>query len=195
MKNIGVAFAGGHGARRADDFYPTPPDATRALLPLIAHWPRNAWEPCCGNGAISEVLRTAGFCIFSSDIVDRGYGDDIRDFFAVELCVCDATTVITNPPFNRAEEFIGHARKLGMERMALLLKVSFWSARKRLSTFQEWPPSSIHPLTWRLDFDGRGAPTMDVMWCLWEPGSTKTRYEPIARPVSETEDWAAELVA
>lgn len=186
MQNLGVAMVGGHGKRRKDDFYPTPPEATRALLPLIAHWPLHVWEPCCGDGAISRVLEREGnFTVHSTDLVDRGYGTGGHDFFKAEASI--AETIVTNPPFKPAAEFILHAADLGIVRMALLLKMTFWNAATRIKIWNWWQPTAIHPLTWRLDFDGRGAPTMDCMWCLWEPGAKDTRFEPIARPMSKTE--------
>lgn len=190
MQNLGVAFVGGHGKRRKDDFYPTPPEATRALLPLIVRWPK-IWEPCCGNGAISRELKAAGHTVHSTDLVDRGYGLGGEDFFRCEVPV--AESIVTNPPFKPAAELILHAHKIGVVRMALLLKMTFWNAAARRKVWGVWRPFSVHPLTWRLDFDGRGAPTMDCMWCIWQPraGREATKFEPLARPMSETESLLA----
>ena len=176
------------GKRRESDFYPTPPEATRALLPLIAHWPRRVWEPCCGDGAISRVLEAEGYSVNSTDLVYRGYGIGDRDFFKCEAIA--TRIIITNPPFNLADEFITHAQRLEVGYMALLLKIDFWNAAKRRRTFYDWPPASVHPLTWRLDFTGAGRPHTNCMWCLWEPrgGNSLTKFLPISRPaVSETE--------
>lgn len=186
-------MVGGHGHRRESDFYPTPPEATRALLPLLAGWPVNrVWEPCCGDGAIARVLEAEGFTVESSDLHNRGYGQGGVDFFETGFARGEA--LVTNPPFKPAAKFIQHARRIGVQRMALLLKMTFWNASTRLAIWEEWRPAAVYPLTWRLDFDGRGAPTMDCMWCLWEPmhRSESTRFEPLARPVSKTE--TAELL-
>src|SRR5215469_6386229 len=142
------------GVRRELDFYPTPPEATRALLPLVKHWPNVIWEPCCGDGAISRVLIENDFTVISHDIADHGYGVSGRDFFANQCSWTGMRTVITNPPFGRAAEFIEHAHKIGIERMALILKINFWSAKKRMALFAQWRPYLIAPLTWRLDFTG-----------------------------------------
>jgi hypothetical protein len=69
--------------------------------------------------------------------------------------------------------------------MALLLKATYWHAAKRIDLFRRHPPAAVHPLTWRVDFDGRDAPTMDVCWNVWQTGTTGTRYEPIVRSVAE----------
>jgi len=41
--------------RAAFEFYPTPPEATRALL-SVESFEGDIWEPACGDGAISKVL-------------------------------------------------------------------------------------------------------------------------------------------
>lgn len=196
MKNLGVAFAGGHGKREKDDFYPTPPEATRALLPLITDWPKVVWEPACGDGAIARVLEEAGCEVWGADLVDRGYGDGGADFFKCEMCV--AETLITNPPFKLAAEWILHAQRIGVQQMALLLKMTFWNAATRNRVWKAWPPRSIHPLTWRLDFDGRGAPTMDCMWCLWgpyDPRQKMTTFYPLSRPAPVMSKTEIDLLA
>jgi hypothetical protein len=40
--------------RQRDDFYPTPPEGTRALL-SVERFEGPIWEPACGDGAISRV--------------------------------------------------------------------------------------------------------------------------------------------
>ncbi len=193
MQNLGVAMVGGHGKRRKDDFYPTPPEATRALLPLIAHWPKHVWEPACGDGAIARELECAGYVVEATDLVYRGFGRGDVDFLKEQRAI--RRTVITNPPFKLAGEFIHHAYDLDVRYMALLLKMTFWNAASRLKAWRRFPPAAVHPLTWRLDFDGRGAPTMDCMWCLWEPGAEATVFEPILRPVAPAMSESESLLA
>lgn len=193
MQNLGVAMVGGHGKRRADDFYPTPPEATLALLPLIAHWPRHVWEPACGDGAIARELESAGYKVAATDLIDRGFGESGVDF--LKTTKARRPTVVTNPPFKLAGQFIEHAHEIGVLRMALLLKMTFWNAATRRKVWDRWPPSALHPLTWRLDFDGRGAPTMDCMWCLWEPHALGTTFKPLPRPIAPTMSETESMLA
>jgi hypothetical protein len=44
-----------HPGRAAHDFYPTPPEAVRALL-SVESFEGSIWEPACGDGAISRTL-------------------------------------------------------------------------------------------------------------------------------------------
>ena len=63
----------GHGNNRVkDDFYPTPTNATMALLQR-EKFDGDIWEPACGDGAISKLLKLQGYEVYSSDLVDRGY--------------------------------------------------------------------------------------------------------------------------
>jgi hypothetical protein len=171
------------GVRRELDYYRTPPSATLALLPLIANWPREVWEPCCGDGAISKILETAGFVVQSSDLADRGYGA-VQDFFEVKSP--RHKTIITNAPFGRAHDFIRHAHSLGVQRIALLLKANFFSSKRSLGVWNTWRPRIIAPLTWRLDFTGAGAPHTDCQWVLWDGLAFQTSIRLLQRqPVPE----------
>lgn len=66
-KGLGPAMVGGgpKAKRRALDYYPTPPEVTRALLReernCIASFARDnrVWEPCGRGGAITFWLSTA----------------------------------------------------------------------------------------------------------------------------------------
>jgi hypothetical protein len=187
VNNIGVAMTGGKTTgREENDFYPTPPEVTQAILDspegqiLKAMPQRLIWEPCVGDGAMANVLKKNGFQIIAGDIIDRGYiGTEIQDFVTARWA--RSPILITNPPYNIAPKFILHAHRLKIEYMALLLKATFWNAISRYDLWRLYPPAAIYPLTWRPDFLGRGAPTMDTMWCVWRPTSSKTFIEPILR--------------
>lgn len=179
MRNLGAAIAGGNGSRRADDFYPTPWEATEALcLWLKRHgwFPEYIWEPACGDGAMARVLEAHGASVHASDLIDRGFGQGGVDF--LKFSVFPSPAVITNPPFNLAADFIVHSRPAKLR--AFLLKAQFWNVAKRLPLFHEDPPAWVLPLTWRVDFTGQKAPTMDLTWCVW--GVPTRGFEPLPRP-------------
>ena len=168
--------------RREGDFYPTPPEATRALA-IVEPFPNEIWEPACGEGAISEVLKSYGFHVISTDIERRGYGGQL-DFLAADIAPCKA--IVTNPPFSLAEPFIRKAHALGIEYMALLLKSNYFHAGKRRQLFIDYRPSIIYPLSWRVDFTGGGANHFDCMWVVWrdlQSENRSTAYSiPLERP-------------
>lgn len=181
--NYGTSVAGYDGSkRRDDDFYPTPPDATVALVRRYAEYiPSTVWEPSCGDGAMARVMRRLmpDRRILATDLVHRGYGMGGLNFLRVPA-LPDRAAIITNPPFNLADNFITHAHELGSPFVALLLKMQFWNARKRVALWHKHTPKAVHPITWRVDWTGQGAATMDLMWCVW--GDVPMSNEPLVRP-------------
>ena len=175
---------GGNDAslRQENDYYPTPPECTYALLSKeLEHLQgMKVWECAGGNGAISKVLEEEGLEVYSSDLVDRGYGDHGIDFLWTMKTDCQA--IITNPPFNLAEQFITHALDdLKVDYLAMLLKGQYWHAKKRAALFERHPPAVVYPMTWRPDFMKRGSPTMDFQWSVWRPHKGGTLYQPMAK--------------
>lgn len=186
---IGAAMAGGKRGdgttrpRQKDDWYPTPPDVTVALLNLLKI-EGAVWEPCCGDGSLAKVISEAGNEVIGTDLVDRGYGiGHGKDYDVTRARELLAPNVITNPPFNIAPEIIDHLMGLNPKMMALLLKSSFWHAASRTPLFRKYPPSRIVCLTWRPDFLNLKRPTMEVSWCVWEADHEgSTVYEIVGRP-------------
>lgn len=178
-------MAGGNptAGRKDHDFYATPPDVTLALLSRIKLL-GPVWEPCCGDGAIGMVLQAAGLSVVGTDLVDRGWGahgggHDVRD---ADRLLC--RDIVTNPPFTEAAGMISHLAPMRPRIMALLLKSTYWSAKKRLPLFAVHPPDWILALSWRPDFSGEGqSPTMEVSWNVWlDGGCGETRFGVLERP-------------
>ena len=115
--------------RVENDFYATPLDAIEDLI-KYEKFEGKIWECSCGDGAISEPLIKAGYDVYSSDLIDRGYGETGVDFLKTDK-VYD--NIITNPPFNLATEFTLHGLNSINKKMALLCKLSFLEGKKRAS--------------------------------------------------------------
>lgn len=168
--------------RRALDFYPTPIEVTIALMDFLDLKERIIiWECACGDGAMSKVIESYGHSVLSSDVNDTGYGEADTSFLTNNKT---ADAIITNPPFNLSEQFIKKAVR-DFPLVALLLKSQYWHAKKRYSLFSENPPSYVLPLTWRPDFlagERGGAPTMEVLWTVWQRGDNVTKYVPLPKP-------------
>lgn len=137
-----------HPSRAAYEFYPTPPEATRALL-AAESFDGDIWEPACGNGWISEVLIGAGHSVVSTDLVDYGYGQAGRDFLAERKAL--AKHIITNPPYGRglgdafAKHALGLARQTG-GKVAMLLPVHSLCHPIRHPFFISHPPAVVYAL-------------------------------------------------
>lgn len=76
MKGYSIAGTSETRDRVENDFYATPEESTKALL-AVEEVIYPAWEPACGQGHISKLL--TGGTVFSTDLVDRGYGV-VKDF-------------------------------------------------------------------------------------------------------------------
>lgn len=185
--NIIVSSVGGNhrNDRQKDDFYPTPNDCTLALINYEKEYfsGKKIWEPACGDGAISKPLISAGFDVYSTDLVGRGFGTPDTDFLST-TDLNDCTAIITNPPFILSKDFIEHSLdKLGVDYLALLLKAQYFHAKSRIELFEKFPPSVVYALTWRPDFLGRGASTMECAWFVWDKNrSGSTIYKLMKKP-------------
>jgi type I restriction-modification system DNA methylase subunit len=128
-KSSALAYVGFNerGDREKDDFYPTPDSATQALLDRVK-LKGNVWEPACGNGAMSKVLINNGYDVYSSDLIDRGYGETGIDFLKSNR---GADNIVTNPPFNLSLEFTLKALELANDKVIMLSKISYLEGIKR----------------------------------------------------------------
>lgn len=178
---IGSRIAGGNTAykRNASDFYPTPPEATQALLDFLKlQKGTRVWEPACGEGHMVDAMKANGLECIGTDI-NTG-----TDFLAADIPE-GTEWIITNPPFSLAEQFIRKSAEHNVA-FAMLLKSQYWHAAKRVALFSTITPAYVLPLTWRPDFlfksRGKGSPLMDVIWCVWIPGARRTEYIPLEKP-------------
>jgi len=165
-----------HG-RNAADFYATPPECTIALLDNYQRLFEGSriWEPACGNGAISKVLEGRNLAVISTDLHDRGYGEGGMNFLTAE---CNCGSIITNPPFNLAADFIEHAATKEVP-FAMLLKSTYWQAAKRYDLFQRTKPLAIIAMSWRpaMSPERGKSGTMDFIWTVWDrKPAKKTEY-------------------
>lgn len=151
--------------RKPRDFYGTPSWVTELVLPYIRA-SAVVWEPACGTGAMTRVLETQ-FPTISTD-VEPGPDHAAIDFFA-----CSApprlngqlpSAIVTNPPYDKAQEFTEHALALmqpvdGM--VAMLMRIDWDSASTRRHLFADCPAWSKKLVL-----------TKRILWFKPPPGST-----------------------
>lgn len=159
--------------RAENDFYPTPDYVTRDLLRLET-FTGSIWEPACGNGAMSKVMINAGMEVYSSDLVDRGYGQPGINFLTEYRKV---NNIITNPPYTLAEEFVYHALDWATDKVALFLKLAFLEGAGRQKMFLSTPLSKVYVYSKRVSFlkngEGKqGSGMIAFAWFVWEHGYT-----------------------
>lgn len=169
--------AGGHG--EPNDFHPTPPRGTRALL-AVERFRGRIWEPACGDGMMSRVLEEARYKVVSTDLVDRGYGEGGVDFLAETRP--RAPNIVTNPPFNLINRFVPHALGLTTGKVAMLARLSFLEGSRRRGMFETTPLARVWVFSSRLAIphnrfrvagyvnkDDRGG-MVPFAWYVWEHG-------------------------
>lgn len=164
--------------REKDDFYATPPAATRAFLD-VEHFHDEVWEPACGDGAMSRVLQDRGYRVVSTDLVDRGCGQHGVDFLMEWQR--RAPNIVTNPPFKLASQFARKALELTTGKVAMLLKVGFLEGVERADLFDKAPFARLWVYRRRQSFlkNGTDATNMNGKggmiaygWFVWEHGYT-----------------------
>ena len=172
--------------RETNDFYATDPEAVRLLLKYET-FSNPIWECACGTGHISNVLKDAGYTVFSSDLIERGYEDITLDFLRFnEEWKGD---IITNPPYKYAKEFAMKAMDVIAKgyKLAMFLKLTFLESFGRKELFDKYPPKVIYVSRGRLgcakngDFAAHSQSAVAYAWYIWEKGY---KGEPIVRWLS-----------
>jgi len=160
--------------RERDDFYPTPPAGTRALL-AVERFEGAIWEPACGQGDMSRELEAAGYQVISTDLLDRGYGEARVDFLMEWQP--RAPNIVTNPPFKHAEGFVRKALSLTTGKVAMLCRLAWLEGKQRRELFEGTPLARVWVFAGRLQIQrGRLAETSDASgmvafaWFVWEHG-------------------------
>ena len=177
------------GEREEQDYYATEPKALEMLLELETFSPY-VWECACGEGHLSEVLKSHGYDVKSTDIIDRGYiRTETLDFLDVkkEDVKRDITRdIITNPPYKYAKEFVEKAIEISMDgtKIAMFLKLTFLEGKSRHKLFEKYPPKRIYVFSSRVkcakngDFQSIGSSAVAYAWFIWEKGF---KGEPIVK--------------
>jgi hypothetical protein len=161
--------------RQKDDWYPTPEIATRRLLDVEV-FDERIWEPAAGDGAIAKVLKTACYEVISSDLNDYGYCPAGIDFLLEHKRAADS--LVSNPPYKLAEQFIQRAIDLRVDKHAWLLRLSFLEGQKRFQRlFSHNPPIRVHVFSqrltiWRGDEEISSSGTVAYAWFVWRRGYT-----------------------
>lgn len=122
--------SGNQVPREANDFYASDPNNLVRFLPVMARdftLADKVWEPFCGMGHLSEVLRATGREVRSTDLINYGYNhqDGTYDFFTQSLPFDG--DILSNPPFKLAEESITHSLELIPEgrKVIMFLRIQF----------------------------------------------------------------------
>ncbi len=173
------------------DYFPTPPWATRAFLPILqAVDPEFSsavvWEPACGEGHMAAVIAEAADQVVASDVFDYSQGDagfipgaapgwigalDLHDDRIEHWPVCD--WAITNPPFKTAALFAEQLLPWARRGVALLVRTAWLEGGDRHGRlFGPRPPRLIAQYAERVPMTkGRWDPDASTAtaycWVVW----------------------------
>lgn len=131
--------------RQTDDYYSTDPIAIDVLIrDGGVKFDSNIWECACGGGHLSERLRSYGYHVKATDLVDRGYGDGQIDFLKYDKQWNG--DIVTNPPYKYAKEFVERAMSIipDGKHVFMFLKLQFLEGKARKKLFEKYPPKYIY---------------------------------------------------
>ena len=174
--------------RVENDYYATPPESTQALLNVL-ELNGSILEPACGEGHISEVLKSnyPNSEIVSADLVDRGYGSGGINFLE-HTYDRNFTNVITNPPFKYMREFVEKSLEISTDKVIMFGKIQFLEGQRRKDFLENSPLKYVYVFSERQNPMRNGSPvdengkkwssTMCFAWYVWEKSY---QGEPVVR--------------
>jgi hypothetical protein len=165
--------------RESNDYYATEPKAVELLLELEDFTEFKVWECACGEGHLSEAMINKGISVFSSDLINRGYGHQL-DFLLFQE-KWDGH-IITNPPYKHSQQFIEKALDIVHEgqKIAMFLPIRYTEGKARKKLFQSHPPKTVYISSSRLKcaingtFDQMKGSATSYAWFVWEKGFNGT---------------------
>ena len=159
--------------RQNEDYYATEPKAAKLLLGLETFSP-NIWECACGEGHLSKIFTDAGYNVKSTDLMDRGFGENGIDFLSIDNLQWNGD-VITNPPYKLALDFVLKAKKQGRKKIAMFLKTVWLESESRYEMFQdtEFPLKTVYQFSKRVTLYKGGVKMKNsgmiaYAWYVWD---------------------------
>lgn len=173
--------------REVNDFYATDPNSLEIFLKALERdnikLHHNIWECACGQGHLSNVLINNNYEVYSSDLINRGYGET-KDFLKCNNLF--PGDILTNPPYKNAKDFVKHSLDLLEEGnyYIMFLKIQFLEGKDRRKLFDKFPPKYVYVNSARQlcamngEFEKYNATALCYCWFIWEKGF---KGEPIIR--------------
>lgn len=166
--------------RQNEDYYATDPIAAEWLL-KIEEIPKDKpiWECAAGEKHLSKVFEEYGYKVRSSDLIVRTEDVEQLDFLTSNE-TWDGT-IITNPPYNQAVNFIQKAMESITEgnKVIMFLKVQFLEGKSIKKLFEKYPPKTVWVSSSRItcakngDFEymkANGGSAVAYAFYVWQKG-------------------------
>jgi hypothetical protein len=105
--------------------------------------------------------------------------------------------IITNPPFNLAEQFARKAVGLALDGVALLVRTNFLESQARYALFQQHRPARISQFVERVAMvkgrlDRKASTATSYCWVIWQGMAERTEFmwiPPCRALLDRDEDW------
>lgn len=174
--------------REINDYYATDPKALEIFLDKLEEdkfeLHNDIWEPACGEGHLSKVLEKRGYNVYSSDLINRGYGWQ-SDFLQTKVRNLNLD-ILTNPPYKYAKEFVQKALEIQADGYytIMFLKIQFLEGQARRKLFEKSPPKYVYVNSKRqiCYINGNMSKKMSsascYCWFIWQKG---WKGEPVIR--------------
>lgn len=113
------------------DLYSTPEIALDKLFEVVDFsTDEKYFEPCAGIGIVSEYLRNRGLYVVTNELFEHGYTTEYNEDFLNTDIEFNYDTIISNPPYKLANEFVNKGFECTKEQY-LLLRLQFLESKKR----------------------------------------------------------------
>jgi hypothetical protein len=167
------------GKRVKSDFYPTPISAINNFLDNYKLKEGVILEPCVGNGNFIKAIRDYGYdnYIVANEIesdkinnLEELSVDEIHnsDFLNNKITTYPRT-IITNPPFSIAQEFLEKCfEQFPKAEVIMLLRTNFLESKKRYDFWQKYPVNRLYVLSQRPSFTGKGTDATSYSFFIWD---------------------------
>ena len=169
--------------REINDFYSTDPASLEVFLKALERdnfqLHDDIWECACGQGHLSRVLEEQGYNVYSSDLINRGYGISNTNFLKT-IGYKLQRDILTNPPYKYAQEFVEHSLDIidyGYY-CVMFLKIQFLEGQARRKLFEKHPPKYVYVNSARQtcyingDMSKKMSSASCYCWFIWEKGFT-----------------------
>lgn len=175
----------------ADDFYETPAWCVHRFLEKYPKFLGRCLDPCAGEGAIVKACYSFGkpglefdpgnwTCVEIRHTPTVGEYRLWADFLRLDrgdfpLVGTRIDTVISNPPYKLAEEFIRKSIELFPNASVIfLLRLNFLASRSRLALYRDIGVPDVYVLPNRPSFSDNGkTDATEYAWFVWDPDYRK----------------------
>ena len=189
-------------------FHEPPERPSAELCKRLEHFETPAWsvkailskeiltamvvDPCTGTGVLAKAAIDAGYSAHALDIQHWGYsGTTVQDFLTIKaMWPQNGFTILMNPPFSKACEFVEKALELGARKVVCFQRFAWWESASRREFWETSPPARVYvcgdrATCWRHDLptDENGkrldpvtgkrlaGTTTAHAWFVWEQGA------------------------